>query len=137
MLELCWSLQPNNHPTIEAVLECLEQVSTLWQPPPPNTDGGVETDTDDESPSTMSSLSMFLNSFLNPRLTFKGKVSRSVVAAPSAMNPVTQRSSDMLTVETVDASGVSSPSQPLEKLDLEDSAGIVNRVGWLSFLSRI
>ena len=34
-LEQCWSPQPNDRPTIETVLECLEHVSTICQPLPP------------------------------------------------------------------------------------------------------
>ena len=45
-LEQCWSPQPNDRPTVEAVLKCLERASKVWQPPPPvsenvGTDGNV------------------------------------------------------------------------------------------------
>jgi len=50
-LEKCWSPQPYNRPTIEAVLESLGQVSD-WQPPTPS---GEEGEADgDESVSTVS-----------------------------------------------------------------------------------
>ena len=33
-LERCWLPRPDDRPTVEAVLECLGQVSTMWQPLP-------------------------------------------------------------------------------------------------------
>ncbi|KAF9647776.1 kinase-like protein [Thelephora ganbajun] len=47
-LKVCWSPQPKDRPTIEAVLECLAGVSMAWQPLPPCTDGDVQLDTDEE-----------------------------------------------------------------------------------------
>ena len=35
MLEMCWEPQPNNRPSIEGVLQCLEVVSSLLEPPSP------------------------------------------------------------------------------------------------------
>lgn len=32
-LQACWSPQPNDRPTAEAVLECLMEVSPAWLPP--------------------------------------------------------------------------------------------------------
>ena len=74
MLELCWSPQPKNRPTIEAVLECLKRVSATGQPPFPNAYGEVGTDTDDEPYSTPSDPSMFPHLVSNPTLTFKEKL---------------------------------------------------------------
>jgi len=74
MLEQCWSPQPKDRPTITAVLECLELVSAAWQPPL-RTDSDTETDTDDETCSTVSDPSMFLHSITNPRLVFEGLLS--------------------------------------------------------------
>jgi len=34
-LECCWTPQPENRPSIEDVLQCLEKVSRSWIPPPP------------------------------------------------------------------------------------------------------
>ena len=36
MVQLCWSQQPNDRPTVEVVLERLIPASVNWQPPPPN-----------------------------------------------------------------------------------------------------
>ena len=49
VLESCWSSQPKNRPTLEAVLECLKLVSPAWQPLPPGADGDVGAGADDES----------------------------------------------------------------------------------------
>jgi len=53
-LERCWSPQPEARPTVESVLECLERGSAVWRPLPPDSDDDCETDSDDESQSTMS-----------------------------------------------------------------------------------
>ena len=51
-LEQCWSPQPKDRPTADAVLECLERVSRLWGPLPPV---GEDVETGgDESVSTTS-----------------------------------------------------------------------------------
>jgi hypothetical protein len=34
MLERCWAHQPNDRPGAEGVLQCLEEVSMVWTPPP-------------------------------------------------------------------------------------------------------
>jgi serine/threonine protein kinase len=47
MLELCWVPQPESRPSIEAVLGCLERVSRVWRPPPPQMDDDVTMDEDD------------------------------------------------------------------------------------------
>ena len=53
-LEKCWSPQPKARPTIEAVLEHLEQSSTAWQPLPPGAEGDSKAGSDDESVFTVS-----------------------------------------------------------------------------------
>ena len=50
-LEQCWLPQPKDRPAVQAVLECLEEVSKLMQPPSPTP---MEVDSDDESVSTAS-----------------------------------------------------------------------------------
>ena len=55
-------------------------------------------------------------------------------AVSSTAGPLTWEFSDIITAESLDSSGVLSPSQEAlpqssERLDLEESAGIVNRVG--------
>jgi len=47
MLNRCWETQPENRPSIQAVLEFLEQVSRDWIPPSPQVDEGAETDDSD------------------------------------------------------------------------------------------
>ena len=42
MLEQCWSQQPKDRPSIEAVLECLERVSAGWQALPPRVGGDAQ-----------------------------------------------------------------------------------------------
>ena len=59
MLERCWSPQPKDRPTIDAVLKLLEQVSTTWQPLPLSADDDVRTSADDESCSVTSYLCTF------------------------------------------------------------------------------
>ena len=54
-LEGCWSPQPENRPTAEAVLECLEPLSIAWQP----ANGDIERDFND-SRSTIGSHCTFL-----------------------------------------------------------------------------
>ena len=43
MLERCWAHQPNDRPGVEGVLRCLEEVSTVWTPPPPQAVAGPST----------------------------------------------------------------------------------------------
>ena len=57
----CWSHQPKNRPTIEAVLKCLERVSTTWRPLPPSASADVRTVADDESRSMASDDCVFSN----------------------------------------------------------------------------
>ena len=48
LVNLCWEAQPDNRPSIEAVLERLNQVSATWEPPSPEVgDGDVEKDDSD------------------------------------------------------------------------------------------
>jgi len=46
MLNRCWVTQPKSRPSIEAVLECLEQVSKDWKPPSQQVDEDVELNED-------------------------------------------------------------------------------------------
>ena len=41
-LVLCWETKPESRPSIEVVLECLQQVSRGWKPPPPQVYSSVE-----------------------------------------------------------------------------------------------
>jgi len=78
MLERCWSSQPERRPAVNAVLQCLEQGSTAWQPLPPDSDYYTRSDSDDQSDSTLShdlsvDPSMFLHLVLDlthPLMTF-------------------------------------------------------------------
>jgi serine/threonine protein kinase len=42
MLEQCWGSQPNDRPTIEDVLQCLEMPSNSSEPSSPEVDEGVD-----------------------------------------------------------------------------------------------
>ena len=47
-MNLCWATQPTSRPNIEAVLECLDEVSRAWKPSSVQVDEDVvETDEDD------------------------------------------------------------------------------------------
>jgi len=78
MLERCWSPQPERRPTVDAVLRCLEQGSTAWQPLPPDSDDYARSDSDDRSDSTLNhdlsvDTSMFLHLFsyfTHPQIAF-------------------------------------------------------------------
>ncbi|KAF9647762.1 kinase-like protein [Thelephora ganbajun] len=120
MLKMCWLPQPKHRPTIEAVFECLKQVSTTWKPLPPRVDGDVETDTDDESFFTISS----------PVSGSQIPPSPQLLVDPTAGSLT--RGSGIITVERTGASRLSpplqlTPSQPPEELDVEETARIVNR----------
>ena len=70
ILEQCWLPQPERRPAIEAVLECLERGSTVWQPLPPDSDDHAQSDSDDQSDFTSShrssiDSSMFLDAVVN------------------------------------------------------------------------
>ena len=54
ILEQCWVPQPERRPAIEAVLECLERGSTVWQPLPPDSDDHTQSDSDNQSDFTSS-----------------------------------------------------------------------------------
>jgi len=55
MMSLCWATQPASRPTIEAVLECLDEVSGVWEPSSVQVDDDiVETDEDDWDLTTVS-----------------------------------------------------------------------------------
>ena len=47
MLKLCWASQPNDRPSIEDVLQCLEMAPDLSEPPPPEVDEEMEKDDSD------------------------------------------------------------------------------------------
>ena len=70
MLELCWSSQPIDRPTIGAVFKCLERRSPTWKPLPP-CDHNVVIGLDDESSSTVRGPGMFPNLTMNTKLTFE------------------------------------------------------------------
>jgi len=55
MLELCWTAQPNNRPSIEEVLQCLEMASTLSEPHSPGADDAIDDGGDSWDPTTSSS----------------------------------------------------------------------------------
>ena len=55
MLEQCWAPQPNNRPSIEVVLQCLETVSALQEPPSPGVDEETDEDSDESDSTTDSS----------------------------------------------------------------------------------
>jgi len=70
ILEQCWLPQPGRRPTIEAIIRCLKQGSTAWQPLPPDSDDGPQSYSDDRSRLTWSQdpsidPSMFLDLVLN------------------------------------------------------------------------
>jgi len=54
MLELCWTPQPDDRPSIEDVLRCLEMASDLSEPPSPGVGDGMDEDDDDWDPTTSS-----------------------------------------------------------------------------------
>ena len=55
MLELCWAPQPNDRPSIEDVLQCLEVVSNLLEPHSPGVDEEIEEDGSDLDSASSSS----------------------------------------------------------------------------------
>ena len=67
ILEQCWSPHPESRPTINTILQCLEQGSMDWQPLPPGSDGHPQSGSNDQSHFTLShNTSRFLHSVLNP-----------------------------------------------------------------------
>jgi len=144
MIKRCWSHQPDHRPGVEAMLECLERVSAAWHPPSPMVGDGVQVDSDDESCSTVTCLCMFSHSVTNPRLTFEVKAIRfsappspRLLATPPTVGSLAQGSSDIITAESTDASEASLLSQPLEKLDPEESVRTVDQVSWTRLLDEI
>ena len=70
MLEQCWGPQPNNRPTIEDVLRCLEMFSNSSEPSSPEMDEGMEGDDDDwNSTNGSSGISNGMNSTSSPPLS--------------------------------------------------------------------
>lgn len=49
MLKLCWAPQPNDRPSVEAVLQCLRVASNLLESPSPGSDEEADTDDWDSS----------------------------------------------------------------------------------------
>ena len=45
----CWSPRPSDRPTVETVLECLTQVSTVWRSPPAVEDAKTGSDVSDST----------------------------------------------------------------------------------------
>ena len=68
MLRLCWSPKPNDRPSIELVLGKLEHGLITWVPPPPNLED-PHADLNNDSYSTVTSISMFPHSILNITFT--------------------------------------------------------------------
>jgi len=54
MLERCWASKPDDRPSIEDVLRCLEVVSNLSEPPSPGASGGFDEDGGWDSPASSS-----------------------------------------------------------------------------------
>ena len=52
-LELCWLYEPKQRPTVESVLECLENGSAIWEPLYLGTDSDSQADSNDDSASAM------------------------------------------------------------------------------------
>ena len=80
MLDRCWVTQPKSRLSIEAVLECLEQVSKAWKPPSRQVDEDVEPDEDDWSLSAEVDLPVW--SFVSDLLRFRVPVEGSVLTMP-------------------------------------------------------
>lgn len=82
-MEQCWAPQPNDRPTVEAVLECLGQVSTAWQPLPPIVER-VETRSDVSV--SITSHGRFPHFTLKPLLTTWEDTSESIPDPPISGN---------------------------------------------------
>ena len=54
ILEQCWLPQPERRAAINAVLQCLQRGSTVWQPLRPDSDDFVQSDSDEQSYLTLS-----------------------------------------------------------------------------------
>ena len=83
MLELCWKPQPNDRPSIEDILQCLEVVSTLPEPASPGVGEEMDEDSDDWDSTTGSS------GILN--WTSSMKTTNQSTAMPSSSNDLTDR----------------------------------------------
>lgn len=79
-LEQCWLPQPENRPTIEAVLECLGEVSKIWQPLPPL---GESVETDGDKSVSLISQCTFLHFVPRPLPKIKTVTLDSVVSDSS------------------------------------------------------
>jgi len=55
VLERCWEPEPNNRPSVEDVLYCLEMATNLPEPPSPGADEGVDGGSDEQDSETGSS----------------------------------------------------------------------------------
>ena len=55
MLEHCWAAEPNDRPSIEDVLQCLEVTTNPSEPPSPGADEGMDEDGNDWDSATSSS----------------------------------------------------------------------------------
>ena len=115
MLGQCWSPQPEDRPDIEAVLECLERVSAVWQPLPAGTDDDGQSESDNESLLTVSYLCIFLYFISNLTFTHEEDVTgaftpdpRSSAVSPTAGAPERQIPG-MIAAESMDTSGMSPP----------------------------
>jgi len=74
MLDRCWVTQPKSRPSIEAVFECLDQVSKAWKPPSQQVDEDVEPDEDDWDLSAEVVLPVWFFCFDPPRFVFPWRV---------------------------------------------------------------
>jgi len=110
MLNQCWSPQPKDRPIIEVVFECLERVSTVWQPLPTGADEDVQSDSDDESLLTVSYPCIFPR-FIANLTRFEEKITEAFPSAsqppmiPSAADSFRRQSPGMIVVESMDTSG--------------------------------
>ena len=113
MLELCWTPQPNDRPSIEGVLRCLEAVSNLPEPPS-GVDEELTEDSDDRDSATsfsgaqggagdatMTELSAATSSELS---YFTGHLPSPVFTAPGSpiLKPITEADVDSLSREGTD-----------------------------------
>ena len=113
MLEQCWSPQPKDRPIVEAILGCLERVSTVWQPLPAGVCDEVQSDSDNESLVAVSYPFIILAS--NLTFSHEEKVTRAfspdpqLFVVPSAAGLLERQPSGMIAVESMDISGMSPP----------------------------
>lgn len=74
MLDRCWVTQPTSRLGIEAVLECLEQVSEAWEPSSLQVDEDEEPGEDDWSLSAEAAPQVWFFCFGPPRFAFLWRV---------------------------------------------------------------